>query len=282
MTRETAPSDIPAQGPSAIYYEPQSASLPQSWRERLREGFGRNAIGIVLALALEALLIIFLLLMSQVGSQDGQGEASITSFNVEDGAEEAEAPEAEEERQPADVPQVLQPPALPEEQPDPLPQQPPALAANPVSRPIITLSPEQFADTDISNLPRRRPDQPSGPAYGPAMPGSSSGDSQIVGTAPNGEPMYAARWYREPTREEMSGYLSTANPGSWALITCRTAPRWRVEDCIGLEQYPTGSNLLRAVLAATWQFEVRPPQRRGEYLTGSWVRIMIRYDRAGR
>lgn len=251
----------------------------------MRESYGRNAIGFVLALVLEALLILFLLLMSQVGSQVGEGESSITSFDVTPGAEAEEAAEETEERPErpaADSPTVAQPERPEENQPVAMPEQPPALVINPTGRPIIKLSPEEYAATDISNLPRRRPDQPSGPAYGPSMPASSPGDSQIVGRAPNGEPMYAARWFREPTEQEMSGYLSTANPGSWALVACRTAPNWRVEDCVGLDQYPSGSNLMRAVLAATWQFEVRPPMRSGEYLTGSWVRIRIDYRRAGR
>ena len=78
----------------------------------------------------------------------------------------------------------------------------------------------------------------------------------------------------------MAGYLSTALPGS-ALIACRTAPGWRVEDCVGLSENPTGSNMLRAVLAMAWQFQVRPPRRGNQSLVGSWVRIRITYDRRG-
>ena len=99
-----------------------------------------------------------------------------------------------------------------------------------------------------------------------------------MGTAPNGEPLYAARWYREPYPEELRGYLSTAGGPGWALINCRTVASFRVEDCELVDEYPSGSQMGRAVLAAAWQFRVRPPQVGGRVMVGSWVRIRITYD----
>ena len=104
------------------------------------------------------------------------------------------------------------------------------------------------------------------------------GDSKRVGTAPGGEPMYAASWYREPYDDELSGYLSTARGPGWALIACRTVADFRVEDCIGLDEYPSGSQIQRSVLAAAWQFRVRPPRRGGISRVGDWVRIRIDYS----
>jgi protein TonB len=52
---------------------------------------------------------------------------------------------------------------------------------------------------------------------------------------------------------------------------------WRVEDCILLSENPAGSNIGRAVLAAAWQFKVRPPRLGGELKYGEWVRIRIDY-----
>jgi periplasmic protein TonB len=100
----------------------------------------------------------------------------------------------------------------------------------------------------------------------------------VVGSAPNGERLYAAAWYREPYDNELRGYLSTAQGPGWAMIACRTVPDFRVDDCVGLDEYPNGSRLARAVLAAAWQFRVRPPQVGGRMLVGEWVRIRIDYS----
>jgi protein TonB len=99
-----------------------------------------------------------------------------------------------------------------------------------------------------------------------------------VGTAPNGEPLYAAAWYREPYDSELRGYLSTASGPGWGLIACRTVPDYRVEGCVALDEHPSGSNIARAVLAAAWQFRVRPPRLGGRLQVGEWVRIRIDYD----
>jgi protein TonB len=98
-----------------------------------------------------------------------------------------------------------------------------------------------------------------------------------VGTAPNGEPLYAAAWYRKPEDKMLGDYLSTARGPGWGLIACRTAPGFRVEDCVGIGEYPQGSQIMRSVLAAAWEFRVRPPQRGGVPLVGSWVQIRIDY-----
>ena len=147
------------------------------------------------------------------------------------------------------------PPAKPEPpQPDPKPQ--------PSPRPKIGA--------------RINPNQ----GYGPVDTGNprTAGDSERVGTAPNGEPLYAARWYREPTDQELSGYLSTANGPGYALIACRTVPDYYVENCVLLGESPPGSQIGRAVMAAAWQFRVRPARIGGREQFGSWVRIRITYS----
>jgi hypothetical protein len=53
--------------------------------------------------------------------------------------------------------------------------------------------------------------------------------------------------------------------------------RTRVEDCVGLSEYPQGSQINRAVLAVAWEFKVRPPRIGGRSLVGSWVRLRIDY-----
>ena len=198
-------------------------------------------------------------------------------------AQETETPESEAQQPEPEAADVS--PAIPE-RPEPvqvapmaaLPEAPARVPQQNVA--IMPLSREDMASADLARRPER-PSTSNAPAYGPSMP-SSPDDSQVVGRAPNGEPLYAARWYREPSDGELRGYLSTASGPGWALIACRTAPKWRVEDCVGLGESPRGSNLERAVLAAAWQFQVRPPRRGGETLVGSWVRIRIDYGTRAR
>jgi protein TonB len=101
----------------------------------------------------------------------------------------------------------------------------------------------------------------------------------MVGTAPDGQPLYAAEWYREPTNTELAGYLPKTMPdgGGWGIIACKTAPRFRVTDCVELGQGPAGSHLAGAVRQAAWQFLVRPPRIGGKSLVGEWVRIRVDY-----
>jgi protein TonB len=125
--------------------------------------------------------------------------------------------------------------------------------------------------------PPPRPAPPAdGPVYGPPDTGGPrSTDSERVGTAPNGEPLYAAQWYRRPGKE-FDGYLSQASPG-YGLMACRTIPDFYVTDCVALEETP-GSQLTRSMLAGAGVLRVRPPRLGGRSLVGSWVRIRIDYS----
>ena len=240
--------------------------------ERFRGGAGRRALGIGLALLIEALLLLALL---SLGVVDRPGEKNGDMVKVtlvpNQAAEEAAEP-APEPAQPAE-----QRPAEQQPQPDePLPPTPVEPKPSPIPPPIVPPLPQQ--PTTAIPAP---PSQPPAPRkmYGPPDRGGSAAmrDSQVVGTAPNGEPLYAAAWYREPRPDQLRAYLSTANGPGWGLIACRTAPDWRVEDCVALEEYPYGSQINRAVLAAAWEFKVRPPRLGGKSLVGSWVRIRIDY-----
>lgn len=242
--------------------------------ERLSERLGRRAIGLAAALVIEALLLLLLLTLGRPPQAPGGPAPGITSFDVRSAEEAAERQQdaADEKPEPAsdDAPS---PPRTVEDVPEPAP----AVSPAPESVRLIPLARRDMQSADLARLPRTPPAKSAaGPAYGPNL-AALPGDSEVVGNAPNGEPLYAARWYREPADDEMRGYLSTASGPGWALIACRTAPDWRVEDCVGLGEYPQGSNMLRAVLAATWQFQVRPPKRGGRSLVGSWVRIRIDY-----
>lgn len=243
-----------------------------SWRERLRSGAGRRATGLALALAIEGLLIFLLISLGSTAWR-GDAEEDITFVSIEASEPSAEqAPEPEPEREPqADERPVPQP------RETAAPAAPSPLEPTPLPTPRAVI-PTPFRLPPAAEPRPARPARPNAPAYGPPSPsGSTSGDTARVGTAPNGQPLYAARWYREPRDDELAGYLSTASGPGWGLIACRTAPDFRVEDCVGLDEYPNGSQITRAVLAAAWQFKVRPPQLGGVPQVGSWVRIRIDY-----
>jgi protein TonB len=238
--------------------------------ERLRTDGRRRAIGLGVALLIEALLLLLLLTLGESGNLAKKAGPVLTTF---DAGETEEAPQPEEK--PPEPQQATRTVTRPQPRPDqPQPPAPPKPAPAP---PLIQLPRDNGPTFDISQLPREpaKP-TPAQPPVGPPAP-STRGDTPVVGTAPNGQPLYAAQWYREPTEQEMAGYLSTAQPG-WGLIACKTAPEYRVEDCVLLDEYPEGSNIGRATLAASWQFKVRPPRKGNRYLVGEWVRIRITYQ----
>lgn len=231
---------------------------------RFRVGFERRAAGILFALFIEGLLALLLLTLVPSISEKVVPMAVFRLDMIRDEEPESEAEAPETQSAAAQPPELKSPPK---------PVEPPPV---PIELPVIQLSREEMAATDIANLPPPTAPAPR-PMMGPPAP-TFAGDSQRVdGTGPNGEPLYAASWYREPYDDELAGYLSTARGPGWGLIACRTVQDFRVEDCVALGEYPQGSNIARSVLAAAWQFRVRPPQIGGRAMVGEWVRIRIDY-----
>lgn len=239
----------------------------------MRERFGPRARGFALALLVEALVVLMLFTLAPTLRPREEKTVDMTVFSTPPPpppppATEA-APAARSAVKPAPVP-VQAPPSPNPSVPDPVAvaaPEPPAMLNIPLNR-----------VPDIASLPRGAPPAaPRGPAAGPPNLASLPGDTpRVEGRGPGGEALYAARWVREPYRSELLGYLSTARGPGWALIACRTVPDFRVEDCVKLDEYPEGSNLARAIIAASWQFRVRPPRLGGQYKVGEWVRIL--YD----
>ncbi len=254
---------------------PQPApSASASPRERFRERFGPRARGIALALLIEGLVVLMLLTLAPTLREREENVVDMAVFGISPepepvAEEEAPAPSAAANparAQPTETPPDPEPPAS---QP-PVPQpEPPAMLDIPLSR-----------MPDLAALPRSAaPAPPRRPAAGPPNLATLPGDTpRVEGRGPRGEPLYAASWYREPYDSELRGYLSTARGPGWALIACRTVADFRVEDCVKVDEYPDGSNLARAVLAAAWQFRVRPPRLGGQSKVGEWVRIRIDYE----
>jgi protein TonB len=244
------------------------------WLEALDDrwpGGRRRAGGFALALLIEAGLFLAILTLGQTDASKRRPGESLTTVDF--------APDEAPETTPSPTPEKAPKTALPRAAPAPRPDQPaPRAMPFPMPPPAAVL-PVTRSEAPAAEAPRIKAvvrDDMQGPV-GPPDTGSR-GDSQRVGSRPNGEPVYAARWYREPTDDELRGYLSTASGPGWALITCRTAPQFRVEDCELIDEYPAGAQIGRAVMAAAWQFKVRPPQVGGRVLVGAWVRIRITYD----
>ncbi len=141
--------------------------------------------------------------------------------------------------------------------------------------------PTMLSDSfDLASVPKgsRSGDEGRGDA-------DAKGDSATAygpGAGPGGQRMYDADWQREPSSSEIDGYLrAAAPPDSWALIACKTADDYRVEDCRVLGESPVGSGLGRAMREAAWQFRILPPRLGGKKLLGVWVRIRISWTERG-
>jgi len=277
-------------GHSAISVVEHSAPERKAWRfalPRFPETFPRRAGAIAAALAIE-LLILWMLLSLGVGSGAGRPETtSVTTFDASEASQPA-APDAQTRPEPEPAAEAA--PTAPQDPAPATPQQPSPLTLPPTALPRVSpvfippappAPPQPEASPQPQTPPRATAVIRPGAQYGPAnQPRAGGADSEVVGAAPDGSPLYAARWYREPTNQELAGYLSAARGPGWGLIACRTAPNWRVEDCVIVGESPAGSNIARSTQAAAWQFQVRPPRVGGEYQVGAWVRIRITYAMA--
>ncbi|WP_141133888.1 hypothetical protein [Sphingopyxis indica] len=235
-------------------------------------GAGRRALSIGLALLITGVLLIMLLAFG-VGKPVDVRDEQVTLVTLEAAGNAEQSPETDNpKREQAKESPPSPPPETPPQAPQPLPPPP---VVEPMPAPAL---PAPSTQPPAPRTPRAVIRPSDGQVYGPAnRGGAASQDTPQVGTAPNGEPLYAAAWYREPSDDELRGYLSTASGPGWGLIACRTASEYRVEGCVALDEYPQGSQINRAILAAAWQFRVRPPRRGGRLMVGSWVRIRIDY-----
>ncbi|OCC25659.1 hypothetical protein MB02_00855 [Croceicoccus estronivorus] len=238
---------------------------------RFRADFGRRATGIILAVLIEGLVLLALLSLSQLQTEDDKPGLALSTFEVSAEPE----PQPEEPSPEPSVKEAPQPPKPKPAEPKQEEQKEPA-----PTRPImIPLTHDQMVSADIAKAPTQpKESSTSEPVIGPPDIGGPQDTPRIGGVGPHGEPLYAASWYREPYPDELRGYLSTAMGPGWGRIACRTVPDFRVDDCVIVDEYPKGSNIARAVLAASWQFRVRPPRIGGRSMVGEWVGIRIDYN----
>ena len=233
--------------------------IPPSARDRTSPR--RRVVSFLLALGIEILLLLALLTLDFRPKPTEFKGGTLSTFDIAANKEEADASKAQKPapatpKPPRPVPPTIKPKIV-------LPERP---------LDLLPLSKEEMESADIAKLGTNAPGAD-------LAQGSAPGDSERVGTAPNGEPLYAAEWYREPTNRELATYLPKTMPegGGWGLIACKTIERYHVDDCVELAQGPPGSHLAGAVRQAAWQFLVRPPRVGGKTLTGTWVRIRIDY-----
>jgi protein TonB len=230
----------------------------------------RRALSFLLALAIEVLLLLafFTLNFRDRLPQFKGGTLSTFDLSAESEQDRSATPQKKQKEQAAET-----------RPPRPVPPVPkPAVKLPTPNLDMLEVTREVYQAADISKLGSNAPGYVRSADAG-SSGGANAGDSAMVGTAPDGQPLYAAEWYREPTNTELAGYLPKTMPdgGGWGIIACKTAPRFRVTDCVELGQGPAGSHLAGAVRQAAWQFLVRPPRIGGKSLVGEWVRIRVDY-----
>jgi protein TonB len=230
----------------------------------------RRALSFLLALAIEVLLLLafFTLNFRDRLPQFKGGTLSTFDLSAESEQDRSATPQKKQKEQAAET-----------RPPRPVPPVPkPAVKLPTPNLDMLEVTREVYQAADISKLGSNAPGYVRSADAG-SSGGANAGDSAMVGTAPDGQPLYAAEWYREPTNTELAGYLPKTLPdgGGWGIIACKTAPRFRVTDCVELGQGPAGSHLAGAVRQAAWQFLVRPPRIGGKSLVGEWVRIRVDY-----
>jgi len=250
---------------------------PRSWSQVDPEN-KRRVAGMALALLLEALLLLLLFTLGQANDPGQAEQTALVSF--------AASPDQQETPDPPDqqTPDKQKPKPAASTPPDPVetaePMEPQLAQTAPDAAPAA-LIPLLRDDMPAAEMSDKKPPRPKAVIKGPMGPDDSgfpSDSPRVGGSGPNGEPLYRATWYREPYHDELAGYLSTASGPGWGLINCRTISNFRVDDCVVDGEYPQGSGIGRAVLAASWQFRVRPPRVGGRSKVGEWVRIRITYD----
>lgn len=235
-----------------------------------------RVVSFVLAVLVGVFLVFVLIIMSNVAGGGGDAGGQLVAINIAPPSAEKDkakaAPKQDVKQQPQVQTVTTPPPKLPPRVEIP--------SKNQVEWPpgFIKLSREDIAKADISKI------KPAGGSSGSSGASQGGGgNAEGTGDGPGGARVYNAEWYREPTRAELSPYMSAARGGSsgdWAMIICRTVERYHVEDCREVDESPRGSGLARALRQAAWQFLVRPPRIDGKAQLGTWVRIRFDFKAA--
>jgi protein TonB len=229
----------------------------------------RRGFGLVIALLLEALIILAILSLSMRSGGPAAGTRGLNSFSLEAEADSASSADKNETKTP-----VIEEQKSNVTPPIPKPLLPPVnrVKAPPPSPDYIKVSKSDFDTMDLSKFP----------ASGGSGSGEGKGHGQGAkgmmgpGLGPGGAQLYPVAWLREPYDSELAPYLAAVNrvpPGASADIACRMAEHNRVENCQILGENPRGTGLAKALRLAAWQFLVKPPRIDNKPQLGVWVRI---------
>jgi len=224
-------------------------------------------IALALSAAIVVLIVATMIAMGLIDTLPGGPAERLISVRFSGDEKQArQKTQARTEAKRATVTEPV-PHPVPSPSPSPTPSIPPLK--------LINLSRADMAAADISKMGK-----PDNASSGKLAAGDSSA-AYGPGEGPGGAKLYNAEWYREPSHAELAGYMTRdAPPGSWAIIACKTADHFHVEDCVQLGESPMGSGLSRSLRQAAWQFLVRPPRLDGKPMIGAWVRI--RFDFTGK
>lgn len=240
---------------------------------RSQGGAGSRAVSALLSVGIAAGIIALLILagiMPEVFIPFGT--RSLSTFDVRAGQEAPAATRAERKEERAAAKPKAAPAPVPRQQTPPRPTNRPVPEPETPAPPgMILLSPSDFAATDIGRI------RGTAPARGEADAGTATASRSVAGpgAGPGGKTLYAADWYREPTRAEVAPYMPAGVSEGWGMIACRTIDRYHVEDCRVIGETP-GSRIGQGLRQAAWQFLVIPPRENGRPMLGTWVRI--RFD----
>lgn len=244
----------------------QPAAVPHAYSSR---GSLRSRIGsALLALVVAVLVVLGLILSGIIPPVFVPVASSLSTFEVRGGSEKREATQQPKQaaakaaaRTNPRRPTAIEPPPKP-------------VVPMPAIRPVpdmIELSKDDFAASDIGKI------KGTAPVAG-AADANATADSRAAygpGAGPGGKTLYAAEWFREPTRQELAFYMPPRAQEGWGLIACRTIERNHVDNCRVLGETP-GSGIGSGLRQAAWQFLVLPPRINGRPQVGAWVRI--RFD----
>ena len=243
----------------------QAASLQSSADSNQPVAARRRVASILLTLLAHALLLLLLIKLAPPQFGSSKPGNKLMTFSV--------APEAQEDaahtKSAAKTHQVSSP------TPPAAATPPPIVKLPPVAAPwVLTPGLEKFDVRQVPPTPQSA--QQSDASASDDANGSSNSDRPVA-FGPEGQPLYEAAWYREPTHAELNGYMKNVRPGpGFGIIACQTVARYHVDNCEEIGE-TLGSGYARAVREAAWQFLVLPPRVGGHMMIGAWVRIRITY-----